>query len=419
MTALTTIGYLDNQVKKTEELTSLVSKDEDTIAQLTGLFNLAGTTSMESFGKNFSQFQFAVESIGRQSRLGTLGFAFESETERVGFLQRIWSMIKRFFAMIAAQVKKVWEWVKAIYAKSEMRRKSLENSLKELIKNVEKYRAKVRTAQAQEVILAEEQIRYFVLNRSVPQDMAASVRALADVMRQFRTSKGLASAIAVINSLDDQSLRRVFGSTPEQVDVTSFFTRTSASNLNQVFGTNWMKFMDAPTESKLDYGDGEYAVGALIGDKVVTYRSIELLQNKDDAYDKFEMGYFLRDQAGDDLKVSATNRSVAFKGPDDLIEIAKANLTLLTECGNTATSIKEIEAVVKRVFTLKDIIDAYDPSQFQEGYARQMVQYLRAINGLVRTITTFQPSLFAHAVKTVSAQTSLLGYAYKKLASPV
>ena len=421
MTAMSTISYLDNQVDRVEEMTSIVSKDAKTIEQLTGLHDMISGASLEAFAKNTSLYQMSFESIGRQSRVPGWSFSFEGETERVGFLKRAWEMFKRFVRMIVENAQRVWTWIKNMYAKSEIRRNKLNTRLKALQKTFSDMRAKSRTSQSVEIALGADQAPHFVLDGETPTHLGSAIVDLTYVMRSYRTSKGLASAIAVMNTLDDQSLKRVFGQSPEEVDIFASLSKNNRAHLDQVYGENWFKPHNPPKKIKMNQGNAEYPVESLIGDRVVMYRSLTLSTDPERAIDSMNFGYRLERQFGDTLELNTENNSVRFESVDEVLDVIKDTQDLLTECANTVTSMKEIERMVNRVTSLGAFMEGFrtGPDDGLPENIRPYFQSMRAITGVMNTVVSFQPAIFAHAVRTASAMTGLIEYTHKRMVSIV
>jgi len=421
MTVMSTLSYLDNQADRVEEMTSIVSKDAKTIEQLSGLHDMISGTSVEAFAKNMSLYQMSFESIGRQSRVPSWAFSFEGEGDRPGFLKRAWEMFKRFVRMIVENVQRVWNWIKGMYGKSEMRRNKLLTRLKALHKLLSDLKSKSRTAQTIEIALGVDQAVHFIRDNEIPDHLGHAVTDLTQVMRSYRTSKGLGAAISVMNTLDDQSLKRVFGQAPEEVDLFAALSKNNRANLELVYGENWFKPTHPPKNMKINQGDMEYPVDSLIGDRAVLYRSLRHATDAEQSIDQMNFGYRLVRQAGDALELNTENSSVKFDSVDDVLDLIKDTQDLLAECTNTVTSMKEIERMVGRVTSLGTFLESFrtkDGDGIPENL-RPYFQSMRAITGVMNTVVAFQPALFAHAVRTASAITSLVEYTHKRMISTV
>lgn len=419
MTAMSTNSYLDNQVDRVEEMTSIVSKDAKTIEQLSGLHDMISGASLEAFAKNTSLYQMSFESIGRQSRVPGWSFSFEGEVERVGFLKRAWEMFKRFVRMIVENAQRVWNWIKNMYAKSDLRRKKLLDRLKALQKTFTDMKTKSRTAQSVEIALGADQAVHFIIDLETPNHLGQAIADLTYLMRSYRTSRGLGAAIAVMNTLDDQSLKRVFGQASEEVDLFAALSKNNRANLELVYGENWFKPHNPPKNIKMNQGDMEYPVEAVIGDRVVMYRSLRLATDAETSIDQMNFGYRLVRQAGDALELGTENNSVHFESVDEVLDVIKDAQDLLAECANTATSMKEIERMVNRVTSLGAFLEGFrtGPNDQLPENLRPFFQSMRAITGVMNTVVAFQPALFAHAVRTASAVTGLVEYTHKRMVS--
>lgn len=421
MTTMSTISYLDDRVDRVEEMTSLVSKDVKTIEQLTGLHELINNTSNESIAQNAKFYRMSLESIGRQSRMPHWDFSVENVAERPGFLKRAWEMFKRFVRMIVENVQKVWKWIKDLYSKSEFRRNRLLARLKAQYKLFSDMRAKSKINQQVEIALGADQVQYFVRDTEIPEHLGQAVADMTFVMNNYRTSKGLGAAIAVLNSIDDQSLKKAFGGESGVDNIAHVLSKNNRANLDIVYKSNWFKPQCPPKHIKMNQGNAEYPVEALIGDRVIMYRSISLSTDPEADIDSMNFGYRLVRQADDALNVNQDNSYVRFNSVDEVIDLVKDTQNLLNECANTISAMKEVERMVNRVTSLGVFLESYrmkEDDPVPESL-RPYFQGMRAITGVMNTVLAFQPAMFAHGVRTAGAITSLLDYTHKRMTAIV
>lgn len=418
MTTVSTIAYMNEEQQRGQQVAAFLGVQDDLLRDLTGLAE--GVKDEDAIEEgDHPLISAAMESIVRRHNsalrllpdsTSTGELVMESINDKggsasSGWLKRIWDIFVRIIKSIAKALKSVWTWLTNLIAKSKARRDYLARKLTNLSKTLTKKQDKRGVAFTANVTVGEEQLKYFSVNNVIAADQVKVITDLAFTMREYRMSQGLKRAIGVILTIDAQSTNKRFGD--KNVVFTDLFGKVTAEDLEVINKTHWIK-----PEGYLKYQGGTEApntltniVKSIVGNKVIVRHTPinygELISNS---------GYELlpaSNQGGN------ADNLIRFNEPKDIQELISINLQLLEELENTSRSMREVENVVKTVFQLEKLaMDIKINDQSPEG-AENVIQGLRILNAMTKSLTNFPAAMFSHGVVIASAQVSLIEHAIK------
>lgn len=415
--ATPTIAYVEKQNRRGQKLTSFMVNDLNALEQLTGLTSAVKQSKESDVVAVESHINFAIESFSRTVSMENMLIGNSSAnqpsgpTTKNGLISRLWSMIVAFFKSIANAIGRVWTWITNIIKRSKARRDALAKSLDKLERDVKDHVKKNGDLFFPEIHLAPDQVQYFTVQGQIPEKNSDAVNDLTASMFEYRSSRGLRSAMSIVLSVDEITLRRVLGGKGEEVDIDLLFSKFSRKSLESVFDTEWIKptrkgvavLNKSETNTTLEH------VRSLIGDSAIIR---QIPSNRSESVTK--IGYLLMPDLGDQLKVDENNRVIQFETLADFYASITATRELLEECEHTSKSMKEVEKIIKRVFQIEDFVTMFKPQEGLKAEDQVVIHSLRAFAALTRSLTNFPSSIFAHAVKIASSQTSMLHYAFKQ-----